>query len=272
VAPATPAPYGGPGRADERTTHVRPFRILAAVGATALLVAACGGGSDETAGSGSAATDSTASATASPTPSGNGVADLSTDQILAKSKAALQAADSVRIAGSGGSGGEKIKLDIKYAKDTSQGTITVSGQPVEIRRIGGTAYIKGSEKFLGAQVPAEAAKLLTGKWLKVPVTDSRFGDLTQLFDLSKAADGILTPDGTVTKGEAGTIDGKPAIALKSGKDGGALWIATTGQPYPLQIVSTGTDSGKIDFTDYGATVAVEAPPAAQVVDVSKLGN
>lgn len=251
---------------------MRPFRILAAVAATALLAAACGGDAQPAAGASGAAATSIASSPSAAAPTGSGVADLPADQILARAKTALKDAGSVRIAGAGGSGANRLELDIRYAGTSAQGTISTSGQPVEVRRIGSVAYIKGSQKFLETQLPGAGATLLAGKWLRTPVTDQRFGPLTQLFDLATAADGVLTPDGTVTKGERGTVAGQDAVALHTGAGAGALWIATTGQPYPLRIDEGGADAGKIAFTEYGAKVAVVPPPADQVVDVSKLGH
>ena len=118
--------------------------------------------------------------------------------------------------------------------------------------------------------------MLTGKWLKTPLTDKRFTGLSTLTDLDEAAKGILGPDGTITKGTETTVNGVPCVGLVSpGKDGGTLWVATTGQPYPVRIEpSAGSgERGALDFTGYGEPVTVDPPPADQVVDVSLLpGN
>ena len=48
----------------------------------------------------------------------------------------------------------------------------------------------------------------------------------------------------------------------------------TGEPLPLQLlpVAASSDTGTLDFLDYGKAVTVEVPPAAQTIDVTKLGN
>jgi hypothetical protein len=85
---------------------------------------------------------------------------------------------------------------------------------------------------------------------------------------------VLKPTGTVQKGPQKTIRGTQAVALDvSGQDGGRLYVATRGQPYPLQITSTSaSEPGTIDFLDYGAPVTLTPPPAEQVVDTAKLNG
>ncbi len=70
------------------------------------------------------------------------------------------------------------------------------------------------------------------------------------------------------------IAGTRAIALVSaGADGGKLYVATTGKPYPLQIIPTDPkESGQVTFSDFGKQVTVSPPPADLVIDVSKLGG
>jgi hypothetical protein len=249
---------------------VRPIRLLAAVPAAVVLLAA-GCGDDTTSGSGGLAPTSSGSSAA-----GQGVAALSADEILTKATSALQAAGSVRIKGEGGTGGQRFSIDLRYADENSTGTLGMSGQTIELRKLGQTVYLKGSREFWTGNGGEAAAQLLTGKWLKTPLTDKRFSGLSEITDLREAAKGLLDPDGTISKGAEKTVNGVPSIGLlSSGTDGGTLWVATTGEPYPVRV-EPGAESGQqgaLDFTGYGESVTVEAPPADQVVDVSKLpGN
>jgi hypothetical protein len=194
------------------------LRALVASSVATVILAGCGAA--EVAGSGVPAA-----------PSDNGVAALAAKEILTKAKAALKGADAVRIKGTAGTGADRFDIDMRYAGSSAQGTISVAGQPIEMRRIGQTVYVKGSREFWTGRVPAAAVELLTGKWLKSPISGERLGELASLTDLTEAADGVLEPDGTVTKGERKTVAGAPAIALvSSGADGGKLYVATTGKP------------------------------------------
>jgi len=244
---------------------------LVVVPAAVLLVGACG--NDTTAGNGSLGPSSSVTASGSTAP---GAAGLSADEILKQSTAALQAAKSVRIKGEGGSGTQRFAIDLRYSGDASTGTLGINGQTIELRKLAQTVYLKGSREFWVGNGGETAAQLLAGKWLKTPLADRRFAGLSELTDLKKAATGILDPDGTITKGAQKTVNGVPCVGLvSSGKDGGTLWVATTGQPYPVRIEPStqSAESGALDFSEYGESVTVGPPPAEQVVDVSKLpGN
>jgi hypothetical protein len=249
---------------------MRPVRLLVAVPAAVLLAAGCG--DDTTAGSGSPVPTSSASASAS-APAGNGVAALTADEILKKATAALQSAGSVHIKGQGGSATERFAIDLRYSDGNSTGTLGVQGKTIDLRKVGQSVYLKGDREFWMGIGGEGAAQLLTGKWLKTPLTDKRFSGLSELTDLDKAAEGILDPDGTITKGGQKTINDVPCVGLvSSGKDGGTLWVATEGEPYPVRLEPSASsgEQGALDFTEYGEKFTVQTPPAEQVVDVSKL--
>jgi hypothetical protein len=97
--------------------------------------------------------------------------------------------------------------------------------------------VKGSPEFLRAQVPAVPASL-TGKCLKASLTDPHLAGMAETLDLGKTADAFLKPDGSLTTGERKAIAGRDAVALSGAGGTGALWIATSGTPYPLQLSSS----------------------------------
>jgi hypothetical protein len=105
----------------------------------------------------------------------------------------------------------------------------------------------------------------------VPAYRPDFAELVGFTDLKKNVAELLTPDGEITKGERATVHGIEAIALNSSK-GGTLYIALQGDPYPVHAISSADETGSLDFLDYGVPVTVTAPPADQVVDISKLGG
>jgi hypothetical protein len=135
-------------------------------------------------------------------------------------------------------------------------------------------YIKASPTFWSAAGGAKAGSLFGGKFVKAPVSDKRLASVVSLTDKSAFIDAALSTSAGVTKGAAKTVNGTPAIGLtvKDSSGGSTLYVATTGQPVPVEAVpeAGGTDSGKIDFVDYGAAVDVPVPAASETVDVSAL--
>jgi hypothetical protein len=239
-------------------------RLLAASSLAVLALTACGG-------SGSLP----GASSPSPTPSDNGVAALSASQILSRARAALQAAPSVRVKGTVVSEGAPLAVDLRAGEKGGRATITQRNQTFEVLRIGTTVYIKADADFWRTQSGnAAVAELLKGKYLKGSTTDPKLASIAELTDMDKVVGNLLQPEGTVAKGQKKTVRGVEAIALVvSGQNGGTLYVATHGQPYPLQVVSGSTsEPGTIDFLDYGVPVRLTAPPAEQVVDTSKLGG
>ena len=232
--------------------RARLVMVLAALGAAAF-VAGC-------------ANTPGGSTTPTPTPiiNDNGVSALAANEILEKAKTALGDAKSVRIKGSATEAGEKMELDFKISGEDLSATISGSGLSMEIIKIGTDVYMKADslwETFLSGQ--PQVLALIKGKYLKIPATDERFKQFTQITD----PDELLKPEGNLSKGQTKTINGKPAIGLVDDKDKSTLYISTVDEPLPLRVED---ESGSgLDFT-YDEAVTVTAPPAAEVVDASKL--
>jgi hypothetical protein len=197
---------------------------------------------------------------ATPTPTTNGVEALEADEILERAREALDAAGSYRVKGAGEADGEDVDVDIVISGDDVRGTLAMGAVQFEMLVVDGTAYFKGAddlwELFLGEDA-ATVAPLLQGKWVKLPAGGNPF---------PLNSEELLNPEGDVTKGEVTTVNGKPAIILNS-TEGGDLYIALEGEPYPIQIVS---DEGTIEFLEIGEDVTIEAPPASEVFDLSTL--
>jgi len=253
---------------------VRPSRVLLAVSAAALVAAACGGDSTEPA----AAPSSSAAASSSSAPAGGDLASLPPKEILAKATAAIDAADTVRLKGGGSSEGDNFEIDMRYGSaGQAYGTVSSSGQTIELRRVGQVIYLKADTAFWTATAGAEAAKLLGGKFLKAPLTDPRVAELASFTDKEAFVGEVLEPDGELTMGDTKEVRGVPAVGLVSkggtAGDNGTLYVATEGEPYPLQLApeAGSGETGYLDFLEYGEPVTVQAPPAADTVDVTKLG-
>jgi hypothetical protein len=257
----------------EGEAWVRPSRPLVAVAAAALLAAGCSGRT--TAGSGSPAAVAPSAPTPIPSPpaADNGVAALPADDVLVRARAALRTAPAVRIRGVVEERRERISLDIRYAGRDSSGVIGQRGQVFEFRRLGAVVYLKGDRRFWLANGGEAVARLLTGAWLKVPMTDKELAGFTELTDLTKAAANLLPPAGTLTTGGRKVVGGVPAVGLDANAlAGGTLYVATTGRPYPLLIEAEPGSAGenRLIFSEYGKRRPVTPPPADQVIDSAAL--
>jgi hypothetical protein len=200
--------------------------------------------------------------------SSNGVAAKTPAEILAAAKSAATTASAVHIAGSIQEGATPLTLDLHLvAAKGGSGHMSENGVGFDIVRVGNKAYIRGSEAFYKQFGGASAAQLLKGKWLVGSATSGRFSALTPLTDLQAFFTGALAGHHTLTKGAETTANGQKVIALKDGANGGTLYVATTGTPYPVELVSPGNGKqGKVTFDQWNTTVTITAPKGA--IDLS----
>jgi hypothetical protein len=79
---------------------------------------------------------------------------------------------------------------------------------------------------------------------------------------------LLTHQGKLVKGKQTTVRGQKVIGLADTTHGGTLYVATTGKPYPIQVIKRGTQGGELDFDRYNEPVSLKAPATA--IDISQL--
>jgi len=223
-------------------------RVLppAALLAFALLIAGCGSSS-----------------------SGNGVASKSPSEILAAAKSAADSASSVNIAGSLKSGGMQITLNMDLASGHGgRGQISEGGLSFELIVVSNTAYFRGSPAFYSHIGGASAAQLFQGKWLKAPTTGGELASLASLTNLGKLLAEALASSDTPVTGPPTTVAGQPVVELKDTTKNGSLYVATTGPPYPIEIVKRGSEAGHLLFSRWNEPVTLTAPAGA--IDLSQL--
>ena len=224
--------------------------VLAAI--TAVAISACGG---------SGGSNST---------SGNGVASKSPQQILSSAVTAAKGAKSVHVAGTVKNGGQTIAIDLSITSGHgASGSIAEGNASFKLIEAGGAFYIQPNARFLNEFTHSSAAvQLLRGKWLKGSPSDPSFQSFAQLTSIKSLMGSLTQNHGTLSKGSTTTINGAKAIALHSSK-GGTMYVATTGQPYPLQVSKgSGSTVGKVTFTDWNKQFSISAP--SNSVDLSKL--
>ncbi len=245
-------------------------RNVVVVAAGAALLAGCGSKDDS--GTASPAASGVPAATTSAAAADNGVAALQPVAIVDKAKAALKSAKSFHMKGTITDQGQKTALDFKIAGGEVFGTMSVGTAKIQVLKAGGGQYMKPDAAFwkLTAGKQADAVvKKVGDKWVSVPASNKEFGSLFTAADV----DTLLQADGQVAKGQPKVIAGTPAIGLvDKGTEGGTLYVATVGQPYPLELDGPTAADGGIAFSEFGAAFdEIKAPAAADVLDLSKLG-
>jgi hypothetical protein len=203
--------------------------------------------------------------------SGNGVASKSALEIVTAARAAAESASSVHVVAQlsqtrGPSGSTKLEA----SASASRGQFSLGLISFEVIVIGSTAYLKGSPAFVqsvaGASVPS-------GAWLKGSTSSGRLTGLGSLVEKRKSVRQLLTPVALIKKGATSTLNGQPVIEVKEkGRKlfNATYFIATTGKPYPVQIVKSGLENGKITFSEWNSPVSVSPPSNA--VEVSQLSS
>jgi hypothetical protein len=202
-------------------------------------------------------------------PTLNGVQNQSGTDALATSREALRGSKSVEISGTVRDSGQSIRLDLTLtAGNNSQGTLTISGNDVQLIKVDQTVFIKGDLDFLKKYAGNNQAVLnqLNGKWLKTTTTsDFDLFTLDGFAGLLKGGTGTSAVNDKVTQD---TLNGQKVVVI-SQHDGSKLDIANTGAAVPLLLDSKGSSGGTVNFSNYNKAVTITAPPANQVFDVSK---
>jgi hypothetical protein len=202
----------------------------------------------------------------------NGEATKAAAQVAADALKAAVAAGAVHVSGSVVSSGTALTLDIHIVKGKGgAGEMSEQGLKFQLVRVGGKAYIKGSDAFYKKFAGAAVASLLHDKWLAGSATTGSLAALTSLTDISKLFNGALGAHGALKNEGETTYKGQKAVAIKDTTKGGTLYVAATGTPYPIAIVAPNNGKeGSIAFGDWNKAVSISAPKGA--VDIGSMGG
>jgi hypothetical protein len=195
--------------------------------------------------------------------SDNGVSSQSANAILAAAKQAALSASSVHVTGSLVSGSTPIKLDLNIVSGKGgEGEMSENGLSFKLIAVGQSVYINASTAFWRHFGGSAAATLFKGRWLKASAAHSDFSSISALTNLKKLLSASLANQDQLTKGASSTVLGQPVIAVLDAAHHAALYVATSGQPYPLEIAKTGSDGGSITFDKWNQPFSITAPAGA----------
>lgn len=202
----------------------------------------------------------------------NGIDKLSANDALAKVKTAVAQVHSVHVSGQFTQGGQTLTLDVSVGDSAAEGEIHVGGGQMDLRLVDGVTYFRADSKVLAAfGANAAQAGVAADKWIKDSGSSGPGASFGAFLDRKQLFDELLTPQGTISTGGTATVNGRKALILvDNSSSGGKLYVATTGSAVPLRIEKTGSSGGRVDFTDYGVTVNVQAPSGA--LDLSQLSG
>jgi hypothetical protein len=201
--------------------------------------------------------------------SSNGEAKKPAAQIVADAKRAALAASSVHVTGAGTDNGQPLKLDLTIGHATAKGHLQESGASFDVIRVGDTVYVKGDDAFLKRFGGAAAATLFHNRWLKGPIASSQLSALAPLTDLKQFFAGVLGQHGVIeNKGET-TRKGTKVVEIRDTTQGGSLFVAATGDPYPVALAG-GAQQGDVEFADWNADAEITAPQGA--IDLTQLSG
>ena len=233
--------------------------LLAVVAACA---AGCGGGSSAASG-GPTTSVTPVGPTPTPTPTvsptgPNGIASLPPSAGLSKVSAAAGAQTSVHIVGTVAQGNDTLGLDVHAGLTSGEGELRLAGGHVALRLTNATIYLNGDAKGLvGLGFPRATAKASANKWIGAQASATSLSALLNFTDLVKS---IVTPNGTVVAGRTTTVNGVSVYTLiDKAKNGGTLYIATIGEPLPVQVVNA-KPREKLTFSEWSAPISVTPPP------------
>lgn len=199
---------------------------------------------------------------ATPTPASNGVEELEADAILAEATQAIAQAHTVHVAGTVGEGLLGLTLDLTFRGQDVTGTVNVFGVIASVIRIGDVVYLKADTSLFQQFLPAdqqEAIPLLGGKWVQI-----NLAWVTTFMPIPLTADDLISAATPLTKGATTTVAGTPAITLTN-DEGAVLHVATTGEPYVLDIRREGDRN--LTFSRFNEAVTIEAPPDEEIFDL-----
>jgi hypothetical protein len=202
----------------------------------------------------------------------NGEASKPPLRVVQDALAAASAAKGVHLSGAIAAGKQHLAIDFRIVQGTGGiGTITEQGLSFQFVRIGGKAYIKGTDAFYKQFAGAATAALLHDKWLEADAKKGAFASLTALTDIAKLIHQGLASHGRLRNAGETTYKGQKVVAIDDTTKHGTLYIAATGSPYPVAIVNSGPRApGTVAFDDWNKTVSISAPKGA--IDLSKLGT
>lgn len=202
--------------------------------------------------------------------SSESITSKSATAIIAASRAAAEKASSVHVVSMASVGKVTLSSNLQLADDSGRSSLSLGRIGYQAIRIGNTLYVKGTPALSRQLAARTGVHVPLGAWLKGSAETGALERFAPSTDLQSKLGVILTTSGQLAKGPSTIIDGQHVIELKEAAKlfKGSIYIATTGQPYPVTIVKHGHESGQTSFSGWNEALSLVAPSNA--IDVDRL--
>ena len=148
-----------------------------------------------------------------------------------------------------------------------QGRLTFGDLQIDLVDLDGEVYASGNSAFYERFLGAGARALIGEDWLRQASARGPLRALEPFADLRQLVGIALAGHGALSRGRQTRVDGRCAIEVVDDSDGGSLYVASTGTPYPLELVQPRA-AGRLVFDRWNQPATIEAP--AHVIDVDRL--
>ncbi|KUL26342.1 hypothetical protein ADL15_38800 [Actinoplanes awajinensis subsp. mycoplanecinus] len=195
------------------------------------------------------------------------MAALAVPEILERAEQALTAAKSYHLAGQVIQDGQPSPVDLKKSGGNTLLSTSRSGMTLQLLTVDGQTYFRADEKLLASLIGPELAErsgaIMAKSWMKPPAGDRTWADLASEF----RAEAMLASLKGFTKGGTKVSNGHPVVVLQDPAKKGILYVATTGEPYPLKMGAE-QGVGSLLFTEFGADFPeIKAPAANEILQL-----
>ena len=195
--------------------------------------------------------------------------------IATQAHAALKATTSLHVTGTVQFGTDSVTVDLSSdLAGALTGTATIDGATVQILGTGGkngVVYVKASQDFWGKITPQYAGRLV-GKWVSDVQPLPANLEALSLPKLIKNEDTYPWEKEQPTLVGTGSVQGTPTVQISvTDGSGGAAELLEVDANDPHHVVKESEGSSfTLTFDGFGAAVTATPPPAASVVDFTKI--
>lgn len=191
-----------------------------------------------------------------------------------KSLDTLRGASTLTMTGTVRDKGKPIKLDMAISKaGDCKGSMSVEGEgSFELIRNSQFVFMKADAAFYRTQLkdlPKDqqdaALQQLPGHWVKTKASAPDSKELAAMCDLSELLKQFDKSEGAKKDGVV-QLSGQSAQKITTKTTDGTenLYVATTGEPYLLKAVETGTDASDVSFSGFNQPVDAKSPTSGVI--------